>query len=311
VPRGYVDAFRAVERALPNARPSITAVTPSFGTVVGWATHPRMSVTYADPETPTIEAAYRWPGRVSFRSDRNGLLCVATLPPYSCNSTRDALRLGLHRIQVRATDAFGATRTRRTVIRVVNRRPAVTIGSPAVGATLYSHLPARLSAVVTDLDEPASGISVRWRSSRDGFLGSGTQLDKLLTPGHHVLTVEAVDAKGASSTATRAVDVLNGSGLPSPLITAPTDHIFSPGQAVTLRGRATDPEDGPLTGASLRWSSNIDGFLGTGEVLTVTLSGPAVPCNPEFVRHTVTLLARDSDGHQVPAETQISIGAVC
>jgi Subtilase family len=282
VARGYVDAFRAVERALPNARPSVTGVTPSFGTVVGWARHPRLSVTYTDPETPTIEAAYRWRGRVSFRSDRNGLLCVATVPPYACDSTPDALRLGFHRILVRATDAFGATRTRHTLILVVNRRPAVTIGSPAAGATLYSHLPARLSAHVTDPDEPVSGVSVRWRSSRDGFLGSGTQLNKLLSAGHHVLTVEAVDAKGASSAATRAVDVLSGSGLPTPLITAPTccGPALTPGQAVTLRGHATDPEDGPLTGASLRWSSNVDGFLGTGEVLTVTLSGPAVPCIP-------------------------------
>lgn len=311
VPRGYVDAFRAVERALPNARPTATVVTPSFGTAVGWARHPRMSVTYSDPETPTIEAAYRWRGRVSFTSVHDGLLCTATLPPYACTSTRDALSLGRHRILVRATDAFGATTLRQTMIRVLNRPPAVTIGSPSTDAPLYSHLPTRLSALVSDPDEPISGVRVRWRSSRDGFLGSGTQLDELLSAGRHLLRVTVVDAKGASSTATRTIDVRSGSGLPTPVITAPTEHFFSPGQAVTLRGRATDPEDGPLSGASLRWSSTVDGFLGTGRVLTVTLSGPAAPCYPEYVRHTVRLFARDSDGHRVPTETRISVGALC
>jgi hypothetical protein len=311
VPRGYVDAFRAVEQALPNARPRVMAVSPSSGTLVGWQRHPRLSVAYIDPETPTIEAAYRWRGRVSFRSSRNGLLCLATIPPYACNSMLDALRLGRHRILVRATDAFGATRVARTMIRVVNRRPSVTIGSPATGAPLYSHLPTQLRANVTDQDENVSGITVRWRSSRDGFLGTGKQLDEVLSAGHHVLRAKAVDRKGATATATREVDVRSGTGLPSPQITAPTDTFVSPGEAVTLRGNATDPEDGQLTGPALRWSSNVDGFLGTGNVLTVTLSGPDTPCQPEFVRHTVTLLARDSDGHQVPAEKRISVGALC
>ena len=215
VPHGYVDAFRAVERALPNARPILTAVQPPAGTLVGWARQPRLSVTYTDPETPAIEDQYRWRGRVTFRSDRNGTLCVATSPPYACNSTRPALRLGRHRIRVRAIDAFGAVRAASTTIRVVNRRPNVTIGSPAAGAALFSHLPVLLSALVTDQDEPVSGISVRWSSSRDGNLGAGTQLNKLLSAGHHVLTVKAVDARGATRTATRAVDVQSGTGLPA------------------------------------------------------------------------------------------------
>ena len=311
VPRGYVDAFRAVEHGLPNARPRVTAVRPRSGTLVGWQRHPRLSVAYADPETPTIEAAYRWRGRVSFRSNRNGLLCLATIPPYACNSMLSALRLGRHRILVRATDAFGATKVAQTMMRVVNRRPSIRIGSPAAGAALYSHLPTQLSAYVTDQDENVGGITVRWRSSRDGFLGTGQQFDKVLSAGHHLLRARAVDGKGATATATREVDVRSGTALPSPEITGPTDTIVSPGEPVTLRGKATDPEDGQLTGPALRWSSSVDGFLGTGNVLTVTLSGPAVPCHPEFVRHTVTLLARDSDGHQVPAEKRISVGVVC
>ena len=72
VPRGYVDAFRAVEQALPNARPRVSAVSPSPGTVVGWQRHPRLSVAYADPETPTDRSrlSLARPGVVSVQSRR-------------------------------------------------------------------------------------------------------------------------------------------------------------------------------------------------------------------------------------------------
>lgn len=61
----------------------------------------------------------------------------------------------------------------------------------------------------------------------------------------------------------------------------------APGAAVTFTGAATDPEDGPLTGGSLVWVSNVDGQIGTGETfMTSSLSEG---------QHTVTLTATDSE----------------
>ena len=58
--------------------------------------------------------------------------------------------------------------------------------------------------------------------------------------------------------------------------------------AVTFVGSSIDPEDGPLAGPALEWSSSIDGPLGTGDSITVPyLSAGA---------HDVTLRGTDGGG---------------
>ena len=58
---------------------------------------------------------------------------------------------------------------------------------------------------------------------------------------------------GLSSTLGRAVTV--GSVPPTPTITAPSDGTtVYPGQTITYKGSATDPEDGPLPASALKWT---------------------------------------------------------
>jgi glucose/arabinose dehydrogenase len=77
--------------------------------------------------------------------------------------------------------------------------------------------------------------------------------------------------------------------LPLVQITAPAPGTsINAGDTLIFVGAATDPEDGVLAGASLVWSSSIDGSLGTGDsVVTTTLSAGT---------HTITLRASDSQG---------------
>ncbi len=72
---------------------------------------------------------------------------------------------------------------------------------------------------------------------------------------------------------------------------------YIPGQPVALIGQALDVEDGMLTGDALRWSSNLSGALGVGQMLHVTDL-------PEGL-HTITLAAQDRGAHRV--ETRITI----
>jgi hypothetical protein len=58
------------------------------------------------------------------------------------------------------------------------------------------------------------------------------------------------------------------------------------GNSVTFTGTGTDAEDGTLTGASLVWSSNLQGTLGTGVSLSLSTLLAGV--------HTITLTATDS-----------------
>ena len=97
---------------------------------------------------------------------------------------------------------------------------------------------------------------------------------------------------------------------PAPPNKAPTVTIASPStgklfqttDSISFTGSATDPEDGPLAGASLVWTSNVDGQLGTGGSISATLSaGP----------HQITLTATDSDralwGEQGSASVSVMV----
>jgi glucose/arabinose dehydrogenase len=74
---------------------------------------------------------------------------------------------------------------------------------------------------------------------------------------------------------------------PTVTISSPIEGSSHPGGvSLVLKGSATDPEDGSLTGTALTWSSAADGDLGTGDSLQVSSLTAG--------QQTVTLSARDS-----------------
>ena len=77
---------------------------------------------------------------------------------------------------------------------------------------------------------------------------------------------------------------------PTATITSPTNWgSYLEGDPVIFSGTGEDPEDGTLSGASLVWTSDIEGQIGTGQSFTrddLPFAG---------VR-TITLTATDSDG---------------
>lgn len=83
--------------------------------------------------------------------------------------------------------------------------------------------------------------------------------------------------------------------IPEATIANPTNggYFLNP---VLLTGSGLDPEDGPVTGEFLVWTSDVDGFLGYDESLSVGLSVGA---------HTITLEATDDDGYT--GTTSVSI----
>ncbi|GIH07676.1 hypothetical protein Rhe02_57430 [Rhizocola hellebori] len=68
------------------------------------------------------------------------------------------------------------------------------------------------------------------------------------------------------------------------------DRLFSSVQNIHLRGFGFDAEEGALTGASLKWTSNVDGPLGTGNELTVNALSLTAGT------HQLTLTATDGTG---------------
>ncbi len=82
-----------------------------------------------------------------------------------------------------------------------------------------------------------------------------------------------------------------GNNAPLVAIDTPDDGaVYSGLQNVDFVGAGFDPEDGLLDGASLSWSSDLDGAIGNGEELTVNASALT-----EGI-HTVALTVTDADG---------------
>lgn len=98
-------------------------------------------------------------------------------------------------------------------------------------------------------------------------------------------------ATAGGSADTSRITVVDPDGNQAPIAaidTPSSDASYAPADTVTLRGSATDLEDGDLSGSSLSWSSDLDGQVGTGErVSTSSLS---------IGTHAITLAATDSQG---------------
>lgn len=87
---------------------------------------------------------------------------------------------------------------------------------------------------------------------------------------------------------------------PSVQITSPPDDSrFDEGTEITFEGSAMDPEDGALTGTSLRWSSSLDGVFQTGTTARTRVLSVG--------QHTITLTAVDSEDASASASIGVRI----
>jgi len=153
----------------------------------------------------------------------------------------------------------------------------------------------QMSAVVRDqTGQPLPGAVVRWSGSDDAVATvSASGAVSGVRPGTATVTATSGSASGST-----VVTVLNRP--PQATVTAPeSGTAVEEGAAVELRGNASDPEDGTLGGASLVWSSSLDGQLGTGA--SVTRADLSVGA------HTITLTATDSEGASATASVALTV----
>lgn len=93
-------------------------------------------------------------------------------------------------------------------------------------------------------------------------------------------------------------------GVPQPRIRQPLvalDTLTNAPQSVLLEGCAYDPEDREIGDTGLSWSSDVDGFLGTGSSILRTIPTPGP--------HRITLTATDSDGNSSDDHVFVDIQA--
>lgn len=284
-------AFACGDSTAPNQAPTASISSPNSGTTAFSGDPVTFQGSANDPESGTLTGS-----ALTWQSSLDGTL--GTGP----SLTTSNLSTGSHTVTLAAMDPAGGSGSAQVSIDIVDNQPPVaTITSPLDGAQYLAGTEVEFSATATDPEDGSlSGGSLSWSSDVDGELGTGSPLMiSSLSLGSHSVTLTAADSRGLETSSTIIVTML-ANGVPTVSISQPADAAsVEEGQEVTFTGSATDTEDGALTGASLTWSSSIDGLFGSGESTATTgLSAGA---------HVVTLAAQDAQSQIGSATVSIEI----
>ncbi|MCP3683814.1 MAG: hypothetical protein GY861_14105 [bacterium] len=284
-----------------NGAPVATIIYPTNGSVFGNETNVTFMGMAIDPEEGNLTGA-----SLVWTSDIDGTLGIGE------NLLVSGLTVGNHTITLNATDSFGAWGTDSIQIEVVpgnstvNTPPVPMILSPSNGTTVGNETLLSFTALVTDIEDLfLTGASLEWTSDINGTIGAGEAFNLSgLSIGNHTITLTATDSGNLTATDSVQIEVVSGNATAN---TAPVATIIAPlngtsylnGTNVTFNGTGTDAEDGALTGASLEWSSDVDGLFGTGN----TFDYSALTIG----NHTITLTVTDSQNVTDTASVQIEI----
>ena len=273
-----------------NTPPVVAITAPAPDTTVLPGTSLTLTGTATDVEDGDLAGSIQWTSSIQ------GALGTGA-------SVTGMLDPGQHTITADVIDSSGASATAEVTVNV-GSPPAVTITAPADGATVFTTGGAPPVASVsftggaTDSIDGDLSASIVWTSSIDGSLGTGSSITASLGVGLHTITAAVTDSEGITSQAQIALRVRTPNVAPVVSITTPPSGASSPaGTPLTIAGAANDDFDGDIS-AQIQWTSDVDGALGTGATISVTLSeGPQI----------LTASATDSDGATSDAQVAITI----
>lgn len=282
-----------VVRPGTNRPPSVQLHSPANGATVLVGAVTSLTGTATDLEDGVLTgASLRW------SSSRDGALGTGASVPTT-------LTQGVHVLTLTATDSLAATASASVTVSVNaanNQPPVVNITAPANNATFFQGSAVTLTGTGADPEDGAlTGAALQWSSDRDGLLGTGaSSTNSTLTAGTHLITLVGRDSGGNTGTATRTLSILPMNAAPTVSITAPANNTsVAAGTTVVFTATASDPEDGALTGASVRWTSSLGGSLGTG----LSVSSASLVQGT----HTITVTATDSGGRSTSANLTLTI----
>lgn len=248
-----------------------------------------------------------------------------------------SLTVGNHTLTARMIIRGVVVGERSVSFRATNVNPTVSVLEPDNGTTVCVNQTVAFRASVGDVDSPGFTLpnsAVSWRVGTAAPFATGKEVSRSFSPaGSYTVNVNVTDADGGTASASVNLTVINcTNNPPTATITNPaTDLVVAPGTSdangfyyqLTLQGSASDPEDGPLSGASLVWTTNRadvqpggpstgNQTLGTGaSVANVRLY---TTCNPPYggtVDHLIALTATDSAGNSVTRTRLIRVQTVC
>jgi hypothetical protein len=185
-----------------------------------------------------------------------------------------------------------------------NEQPIVTIGEPQDGSSFSLEETIQFRASASDAEDGVLDESIVWSSDIDGDLGNGPLVSaSAMTIGEHRVTASVTDSAGSTTSSSIVVAITDATSNQSPIvsITTPADGVSVPqGVPVEFSATASDAEDGPI-GASIAWSSSIDGAFGIGDTVTSSALSPG--------SHTISAQVTDSAGATRSDSITITVSA--
>ena len=265
----------------PNQAPSASISAPANGTSVVSGTSLTFTGTGTDPEDGTLSGT-----SLQWTSSRDGAIGSGV------SFTKSNLTVGAHTITLTATDAQGATGTATRSITVTpppNQAPSASISAPANGASVVSGTAVTFTGSGSDPEDGTlGGTSLQWTSNLDGAIGSGTSFTKSnLSVGTHTITLTAMDAQGATGTATRSITITAAPPVNQPPVADFTWTCGTPTVKNCAFNASSSTDDVGIVSYSWNWGNGkAKTVLTPTTTTTFYVSGPA----------TVTLTVTDTGG---------------
>lgn len=186
-----------------NAIPTINLSNPTSGTYnsivpVTW------SATDADGDPLSISIEYSRDGS-NWSPAGSGVGSTGTIsvPTFLLGGSSTA------RVRTFASDGFNVGVFTSTQFTVPNQPPLPSITQPQGGATFLEGQTLNLTGSALDhQDGVITDTQLIWRSSRDGLLGTGSDLPVILSVGVHTITLQATNSANLSATTSVTVTVL-------------------------------------------------------------------------------------------------------
>lgn len=201
-----------------------------------------------------------------------------------------------------ASDDINAARALYPATVSANTAPTVVITSPANGATFAVGTTLALKGTATDKEDGTISSKLQW-TDNGRTIGTGSILSTAISlTGTHTIAAKVTDSgalQGSSQvsvTLTAALSGATGNTAPTVVVTSPTNgKTFPPGTTISLKGTATDNEDGTIS-SKLQWTDN-GKAIGTGAITSTVIS----------LVGTHTLAAKVTDSGALQGSSQVSI----
>jgi subtilisin family serine protease len=261
----------------PNTAPTVNITAPSNNATVTAGRSITFTGSASDTQDGNLTSSIVWSSNIDGNIGTGG------------SFSKSNLTIGTHTITASVTDSGGLPGSASITLNVVaNAGPTVTINSPTNGSTVNQGASVSFSGSANDPEDGNVNASLVWSSSRDGQIGTGASFStNSLSVGVHTITAQATDTLGKTGSASISLEVVVPPNTPPTVqITAPGNgSTFTEGAVISFTGNASDSQDGNVT-ASLVWTSNLDGQIGTGGSFSLSTLSVGT--------HTITAVATDS-----------------